>query len=584
MIPRLCANSLERMRQHFATLYGPDQATRCLERLAATIGRYGVGMLEAAPSSSYRADDIVLITYADILRAQAAPPPVVLRQFLNAYLRGAVNTVHLLPFFPWSSDDGFAVTDYRSIQPDCGAWNDIEVLGSDFRLMFDLVLNHVSRQSGWFTDYLKGIAPARHYFIEADPAQDLSAVVRPRTSPLLTAVRTKSGKRHVWTTFSADQIDLNFACPDLLFEFIDILLLYVSKGARILRLDAIAYLWKTIGTDCLHRPQTHVIVKLLRELLDMVAPATRLLTETNVPHEENISYFGQGDEAHMVYQFPLPPLLLHCLHAQDASALTRWAAALQPPPPGCAYLNFTASHDGIGVRPLHGLVSEEAIQALAARIKERGGQISFKQNADGTASPYEFNITYLDALSEPGGGDRDGDRRRFLTSQAIMLALQGIPAVYFHSLCGTRNDTDGVSHSGIARRINRRKFIAADLIAQIEDPGSEANAIFTAYRRMLHIRAAQPAFAPQASQKILNLHPACFGLRRESADPAQTLICVSNVSGQPRPLKLTGQLSDLRIHPHWHDLLSDKAWQPHDGRLTLAPWQTVWLNAADPQT
>ncbi len=577
MIPRFCAKTLEQMHRRFSDLYGPVLADRCRERLASAIGRYGVGINEAEPPVAFSASDIVLVTYADMLRKPGARSLNVLRKFLNARLRGAVNTVHLLPFFPWSSDDGFSVIDYRSVNPDYGEWDDVKALGRNFKLMFDLVLNHVSRESKWFEDYIRGRAPVRDYFIEVDPSADLSAVVRPRTGPLTVLVNTREGERHVWTTFSEDQIDLNFSNPDVLFDFLDILLLYLSKGACILRLDAVAYLWKEIGTDCIHRPQAHAIVKILRDLLNMVAPAARLLTETNVPHEENVSYFGDGDEAHMVYQFVLPPLLLHALHRQDARFLTRWAAGLKPPPPGCSYLNFTASHDGIGVRPLQGVIPEKELHFLAKRIEERGGSVSHKRNADGSESPYEFNITYLDAVSDPGGRDREGDRRRFLASQAVMLAMQGVPAVYFHSLFGSRNDREGVARTGMARSINRRKFAVDELNAQLEDAGSEPHAVFEEYRRMLFVRIAQPAFSPQAEQEVLEAHSACFALRRHSAVSRQTLICISNLSADKLLLDAGRSLACLEEYPFWRDLLSETTWSFAGGGLELDPWQTRWL-------
>jgi len=120
---------------------------------------------------------------------------------------------------------------------------------------------------------------------------------------------------------------------------------------RIARLDAVAFLWKELGTNCLHLPETHELVKLFRDVCEIVAPRAIILTETNVPHAENVSYFGQGDEAHMVYQFSLPPLLLHAFITGNGQYLTHWASGLEPPPAGCTFFNFTASHDGVGVRP-----------------------------------------------------------------------------------------------------------------------------------------------------------------------------------------------------------------------------------------
>jgi len=351
----------ERIRERLGRLYGEAALPRLMDRLQLIIGRYGVGadcLPEAAGCAPWDQTDAVLISYGDMVCASQEAPLATLRRFLEQHVGDAISSLHLLPLFPYSSDDGFAVIDYRQIDPALGRWADLDALADDYRLMLDLVINHVSSQSRWFRAYTNGMAPERHYFIEVDPKADLSAVVRPRTSALLRSVQTPYGERHVWATFGQDQIDVDFSNPDVLFEYLDILLFYVHHGAQIIRLDAIAYLWKQLGTSCIHLPQTHEIVKLLRDLLNLVAPRVLVVTETNVPHAENISYFGNGDEAHLVYQFSLPPLLLHAMHSGNGRYLTEWAAALAPPPPGCTYFNFTASHDGIGVRPLEGLLPQ----------------------------------------------------------------------------------------------------------------------------------------------------------------------------------------------------------------------------------
>ncbi|SVD07509.1 uncharacterized protein METZ01_LOCUS360363, partial [marine metagenome] len=312
---------------------------------------------------------------------------------------------------------------------------DVVRFSGEFELMFDLVLNHCSAKSPWFKEYVSGIEPGRNYVMEVDEKADLSAVVRPRSTPLLTTFQTRGGERNVWTTFGADQVDLDWTSPDLLFEFLDVIMFYVSMGCRILRLDAVAFLWKKIGTSCLHLPETHEVVKLIRNLLEVVAPDVLILTETNVPHEENVSYFGKGDEAHAVYQFTLPPLLLHGLLRGTAKHLSSWAAQLSSPPRGCHFLNFTASHDGIGVRPLEGILPKQEIWDLAEEVEKKGGFVSMRKLEDGSESPYELNSTFYSALSDPK--DEALGEARFLCSQSVALAMRGIPAVYFHSLCAT---------------------------------------------------------------------------------------------------------------------------------------------------
>jgi glycosidase len=540
---------MERLRGRIERLYG-RRAGRCLSRLAMLIGRYGIGDNPVPVASRWSEKDAVLIAYADMIQAPGEKPLHTLKKFLDSRLEGVFRTVHLLPFFPSSSDDGFSVIHYRTVDPALGNWADVCALGERFRLMFDLVLNHVSRQSGWFLDYRAGIAPGRHYFIEADPAADLSAVVRPRSTPLLHPVHTRAGARHVWTTFSEDQGDLDYTNPDVLFELLDILLFYLSMGARVIRLDAIAYLWKRPGTPCIHLPETHEVVRLFRDFLEIVAPDVLLLTETNVPHAENVSYFGQGHEAHLVYQFSLPPLVLHALLRGDASALTRWADSQADPPPGCTFLNFTASHDGIGVRPLQGLVAENEIGWLADEVRARGGQISLQRDGDGRDSPYELNVTWFSALADP---DPERHIARFLCSQAILLALKGIPAIYFHSLTATPNDPDGISRTGRARSINRSKWPLAELEKRLGQPDLSGARVFQRMTELLRERAAHPAFHPDGAQRVLDLGPDVLAIERAAPDGSERLLAVHNVTDRTVQVRLpaaSGASDPLALRPY----------------------------------
>lgn len=403
-----------RIYDHLTFLYGESHAQQILPKLLVRLSDFSKRnpQLKEITHPQLSERDAVLITYGDQISEPGVPPLRTLAEFLKKEIQDDINSVHLLPFYPYSSDDGFSVIDYRQVDPNLGTWEDISLMKSSFRLMFDAVINHISRQSEWFKGYLQGHKRFQDTFITVEPDTDLSMVVRPRALPLLTPVETAQGTRYVWTTFSDDQIDLNFANPDVLMEIVDLLLFYVEKGAEIIRLDAIAYLWKAAGTSSIHLPQTHHVVKLFRAVLDAAAPGVILITETNVPHDENISYFGEplvegctsvprGNEAQMVYQFSLAPLVLHTFYTGDCRVLAEWANSLEVPFPGVTFFNFIASHDGIGVRPAEGLLSQDEIQALADRVFEHGGQVSYKTNTDGTKSAYELNITLFDALNNP---------------------------------------------------------------------------------------------------------------------------------------------------------------------------------------
>ena len=526
------------LREHLAFLYGQAAAGPLQARLREIV-RQRLPGAATSPSAgrgglALSQRDALLITYADQVREAGEPPLRTLAAFLDRHVAGALSGVHVLPFYPSSSDDGFSVVDYFEVDPALGAWSDIERLAERFDLMFDAVFNHVSAQSQAFQGFLRDDPRYRDWFITVEGDPDLSQVVRPRALPLLTPFATATGEKKVWTTFSADQVDLNVRNPEVLLALLDALLFYVAKGARFIRLDAIAYLWKEIGTRSIHLPQTHRVIQLMRSLLDEVAPDTLLITETNVPHRDNVSYFGDGtDEAQLVYNFALPPLVLHSLATGNAEALTRWAAGLELPSGQVTFFNFLASHDGIGVNPVHGILSDSDIDGLVQRVEAHGGFISYKQNPDGSRSPYELNINFFDALSDPAAKEpEDRQAARFISAQAIMLALRGLPGIYFHSLFGSRGDRAAAAASGIPRRINRQKFAAADLERELADPDSRRAKVLSGFKRLLEERQASAAFHPGGRQEVLALDPRLFAVRRTSPDGRETLLCLHNVSGE----------------------------------------------------
>jgi len=551
-------------------LYGA-RGEDVLRRVDVLADRYGL-LRRRVDGPFWGAETVLLITYGDQIRSQGLPALQVLDRFLReSGCDKLLSGIHILPCFPYSSDDGFSVIDYRRIAPALGDWEDLRKLSQSFTLMLDLVVNHCSRQNEWFQAYLRGQEPYTGYFIEVDPGEDLSEVVRPRSSPLLTPFDTSRGTRHVWTTFSADQVDLNFAEPDVLLQMLDVLLYYVEQGASWIRLDAIGFLWKRIGSNCMHLPETHAAVKLMRDLLDDLAPGTVLITETNVPHEENVGYFGRGDEAHAVYNFSLAPLLLDAFLSGDAGTIRGWLAGLEFPGPGTTFFNFTASHDGIGVRPLEGLVSGKRLDKIVDEIRRRGGLVGTRRRADGSDAVYELNVSYLSALDEPGGLPPPLHAARFLASQAVMLALRGVPGVYFHSLVGTPNYREGVRQSGHHRAINRRKFELDELRAILADEGSVQRLVFDGYRRLLAVRTRQPAFHPDAAQTVIETgQKSVLGFERVSRDGGQRIVTLANFAAIP----VRVELSAASTEPG-KDLLTGRAVE--GGCYELGPYEAAWL-------
>lgn len=579
----------QRIRESLTLLYGSSRAHEIWPRLEKVLTVFQQQNPARRTSFDQKLpwseQDAILITYADQFSAPGQTPLQTLAEFLEKYLGNAISAVHLLPFYPYSSDDGFSIIDYRGVDPRAGTWDDIPRLDAHYRLMFDAVINHISQHSAWFQGFLKDEEPFRDYFIEISPDLDLSAVTRPRALPLLTPYETLVGIKHVWTTFSEDQIDLNYANPQVLLEIIALLLFYVSKGAEIIRLDAIAYLWKAIGTSCIHLPQTHEVVKLWRAVLDAVAPDVILITETNVPHQENISYFGDGtDEAQMVYQFPLAPLILHAFQTGDVRKLTEWAASLKTPSPRTTFFNFIASHDGIGVRPAEGLLTPDEITALADRTLARGGQVSYRNHPDGSRSVYELNITLYDQINDPAHPESEMDIRRFLTSQAIMLSLAGVPGIYVQSLFGSRNCQDCLTLTGRARTINREKFQIAELLQRVEDHHQHEGRILEGMINMLMIRRNNPAFHPNAGQRVLALDDRVFAVLRGVEGTSAVVLCLSNVSELHIEVTLLGTLFG-DVCSKIYDLFDGKAFslsKDNNFHLTMGSFQTRWVTSQSP--
>jgi glycosidase len=440
-------------------------------------------------------------------------PLEALEKFFTKYLKDVVSGIHILPFFPYSSDDGFSIIDYYKVNPDIGDWDDISKIAGNFRFMCDLVLNHCSAKGPWFREYLKGNPKYKEYFIDLPKDTDVSQIARPRAHPLLSHFEGKDENgndvdRYIWTTFSRDQVDIQFDSIDVLIQMFDAILFLIEKGTQVVRLDAIAYLWKDLATSSIHLPQTYAVVRLYRLILDMIAPWVVLITETNVPHKENMSYFGNGrDTAHMIYQFSLPPLIFDAFLRGSADHLSTWAKTIPSGPDSpigydTTYFNFCASHDGIGMLPAHGILSDEEFENLYSELKNRGGRISYKALPTGKI-PYELNINYFSAIADL---DLPKDLRvkKFLASQAILLAMIGVPGIYIHSLLGSQNWKEGPEITDHNRTINREKLSYTKLIEELEDPDSIRHGVFYGYTKMLKIRREHKAFHPAGTQSVID--------------------------------------------------------------------------------
>ena len=565
------------MLDKLSILYGKKKSSAIFDELLEIIKKHEI----SNEKKWVNQNDVILITYADNIKQDGEAPLKTLHKFLKTYVSDFINSAHILPFYPYSSDDGFSVIDYYKVNPELGNWNDIEKISDDFQIMFDAVINHISAKSEWFNEYLKCNPEYKNFFIEADPTKDYSGVTRPRALPLLSEFETNNGKKHIWTTFSADQIDLNYKNEKVFLKIIDLLLTYVDHKANLLRLDAIGYMWKENNTSCINLPQAHKIVQLMRDVLEITAPHVKIITETNVPHKDNISYFGNGhNEAHMVYNFSLPPLTLHSFLTGNAKYLSDWAKSLEKEPQSdeTTFFNFLASHDGIGVMPTKGILSDKELNNMIEKVKSHGGLVSYKSNKDGIKSVYELNINYLDALSHPDE-PQELKLKRILAAHAILLSMRGVPGVYIHSLLGSENFHEGVEQTGANRTINREKLHLQKLEEELNNSSSLRYKVFNNLKNLIQIRKQQNAFHPNANQKVLSVNPQVFVLFRTAQNQQNSIISLVNVSNkiqnvcinlnehiQENPDKIKELISGLEIK-----VLNKKL------ELKLEPYQVMWL-------
>jgi len=571
--------------EHLSFLYGENKSTLLYTKIMSLLNQFkedNPDLVKISNTEYITERDIILITYGDMVRCNSEKPLKTLGRLLNKYLVDLISTVHILPFYPYSSDDGFAVIDYRQVNPEFGKWGDISEINQNFKLMFDAVINHCSTQNAMFGGFLRCDPDKLDFFTTVEANTDLSKVFRPRATPVVTLFKTKDGEKLVWTTFSADQVDLNFKNPDVLLEMVDIILFYVLHGAKFIRFDAVTYVWKELGTNCINLPQTHRFVQLMRTILDIAAPGVIIITETNVPHKENIAYFGDGtNEAQMVYNFALPFLTLHCFLSGDVHYLTDWAKSLDLPSQQTTFFNFLACHDGIGMLPVKDILPANEVEKVVKHVHANGGFVSFKRNEDGSESPYELNINFLDAINSSNVEETNKDllSKKFLASHAIMLSLRGVPGIYFHSLFGSRNWRYGVEKTGRYRTINREKLCFNDLINELSISDSIRSSIFTGFSKLLKVRKENSAFHPFGEQRILDIHPSIFAIIRFSPSDNSKILCLHNIRGLLSELDINLQNIGIDINSVFTSLLTDEIISPRNGNLKLRikPYQVLWL-------
>lgn len=568
---------IDAVEEHLGQIY-PELDCQALARDTLDAMRLSAASATTYPlhQNKWSQRDVWVITYGDSVATGTEAPLQTLKKFSDRYLREVISGIHILPFFPYSSDDGFSVINFSQVNESLGGWADIEAIAKDYDLMADLVINHCSQRSQWFENFRQRKDPGQDFFVEAQLSDDLSMVVRPRTSPLLRETQTLDGVRQVWCTFSHDQADLDFSNPKVFLEMVRIVRRYLEQGVRIFRLDAVAFLWKEIGTECIHLPQTHEFVRLFRTLVEVHTENAIVITETNVPNLENLSYFGNANEAHAIYNFSLPPLLLHALVKGTSKYLKRWQMSMPPAQAGTFYFNFIASHDGIGLRPSKGLLADRELDELVNTMQTFGARISWRAVEGGKNEPYEINVALYDALQGTVDGVDRWQYERFICAHALMFSLEGVPGIYIHSMLATQNDYEQVKLTNHNRSINRHKWDYESLVNTLEDSHSCHARVLNGLTVLLQIRIKQPAFHPNAVQYTLHLGDQVFAFWRQSIDRSQSIFCIFNVTDKPVSIPLSSV--NLTTLDTWVDLVSGDTYLATDHRLELAPYGFVWLS------
>ena len=514
----------------------------------------------------------LIICYGDSIYSNKKSSISLFKIFFQKKLKNYFNTIHFLPFYPSSSDSGFSVKDHYKIENKLGNWSDIKKISKSNDIMADMVINHSSARGLWFRNFLKNKKPGKNYFLTIDSKFDTSKVIRPRDHKLLKKINIFNKKEYLWRTFSADQLDLNFKNPSVLLRFIKIMINLINHGVTVFRLDAIAYLWKESGTKCINLKQTHEIIKLLRTICSYLNVETIIVTETNLPEKENLTYFGKNDEANWIYNFSLPPLLIHAFLFENSSYLNQWSKKLPITKNGNSYLNFISSHDGIGIRPTEGIFDKKVLNNFLKRLKKNGSKFSYRKVQNKLKKVYEANITVFNALKKTDY-DLKGKffLERYVSAHSIMISFEGIPAIYFNSLFGKSNDEAKYIITGNNRDVNRYKWNYKNISKKLSNKNSKQSIFFQKISNLLSIRRKQKAFHPNASRHNINLGSKIFSFKRISINKKQTVICITNLSSKIQRANLN------KIYHNWTNLIGSKI-EIKNKLLILKPFETIWLS------
>jgi sucrose phosphorylase len=433
---------------------------------------------------------VQLITYVDRLSGGGFAE---LTALLEGPLRGLFGGVHVLPFFDPidAADAGFDPRDHTRVDSRLGDWRDVAALAAHTDVMADLIVNHVSRESPQFRDFLTqgSASPFAELFLTRERVfprgatdADLQAIYRPRPGLPFTAMTMGDGTRHeLWTTFTPSQVDIDVTHARGR-EYVDaVLAKLAASGVRVVRLDAVGYAVKKAGTSCFMIPETYELIADLSRRVRALGMAS--VVEIHSHYRQQIEIAGRVD---WVYDFALPPLVLHALAFGTARPLADW---LRERPRNA--LTVLDTHDGIGIVDIGaergdaskpGLVPPGELDALVESIHAASAGTS--RLATGAAASnldiYQVNCTFYDALARV---DRD-----YLLARAIQFFAPGVPQVYYVGLLAGHNDLELLRNSGVGRDINRHYYERNELAAALQRP------VVRNLCALIRLRNSHPAF------------------------------------------------------------------------------------------
>ena len=571
--------TLKQLLRETYPLHSEEEMTSLWSRLLQIVDTNHVkgDSNEVDLDSIWDASSVVLITYPDAIYRKDESTLKTLAEFVDNRLGNLSSIIHILPFLPSTGDGGFAVANHEKIEDLFGNWDDLKKLSINHKLMADLVLNHVSASHPWVQQFINSKDPGSSYIVSSSKVDIWNKVIRPRNSSLFTNIKTNNGIKNVWTTFGPDQIDVDWRNSNVLLEFLKLLSRYIENGAEWIRLDAIAFIWKEPNTTCLHRKEVHLIVKILNICLKMIKSSGVLITETNVPENENLSYLLDGNEANLAYNFTLPPLLLEAIYTGKTDLLENWLSNWNELPKNTSLLNFTSSHDGIGLRALEGIMNDDRVHNLLVESEMRGGLVSHRRLSNGEDLPYELNISWWSAMSHNGSDITLFQSERFLLTQVFTLSLKGVPAFYLPSILASPNDLDSFRKTGRRRDLNREKFEASSLLEVLKNFDSPASKNISYLTHIVKVRSRLKAFHPEANMKCISTNiDNCIIIQRGLDEESIYIFCnMSNKCLNISPLNyfvLSESFSNKRL------LDNITGTYYNTDIFQLNPYQVVWFS------